>query len=181
MKLKEMPGVAEAAPAKMFDGRFFLTNPYDFDYTCKWNGTEYEFKAGTTSALVIPEANPLETESIRKKFAVEIGTAAFQASAKYKSLVATEKKNKGAGVPTFAPVVKRDSSGTNEVLDENSPIAPYVQKCLEPLPVVPIKVRPRQKKSEDVKIDSKTGRPIISVMSHEDNQAHSLIAEASNL
>lgn len=182
MKLKDLPDLPsiEVAPAKMFDGRFFLTNPYDFSHICRWNNTEYEFKAGTTSPLFIAEANPLETESIRKKFAVEIGTAAFMKSKEYKVLAETEKKTKGAGIPTYEPIVTRDQSG-NEVLNDRSPIAPYVQRCLEPLPIVPAKVRTPKKEKDNVRFDPKTGRAVITVMNHEDNQSRSLIEEASRL
>lgn len=179
MQLKHQPAPAmEAAPAKMFDGRFFLTNPFSKDYTCKWNGVEYTFQAMTTAPLIIEDATPLQTQSIRRKFAADIGTAEFMRSAEYARVSGMEKKSEGHMPGNYIPLVKNLQTGE---WDEASPIAKYALKCLEPLPIKEVKVgRPRKKEVEQ-KIDPKTGRPIITVMNHEDQGARSLTEEAKAL
>jgi hypothetical protein len=171
MRIKGMPETpvqTESAPAQMFDGRFFITNPYEVDHVCKWNGVEYLFKSMTTSPLMIMDANPIETQNIRRKFAEEIGTAAFMRSKDYKKLQGMEVKNKGAGVPTYASAKQ-----------SNSPLAPYIQRCLEPLPVVPAKVTKREKRDPELKRDEH-GKQVIRLLDHDANGSYSFEEEARN-
>lgn len=154
----------------MFDGRFFLTNPFDFDYTCRWDGVNYEFKAMTTSPLLIETATPLQTQQIRRKFAKDLAKEAYMRSAEFSKLSAIEKQTRAMGIPSY---VDRDD-------DPNNVLAPYIQKCLEPLPVVPVKVERTVKKEKPLALDPKTGKPVITLMTHEEQDNRSLVEEAAN-
>jgi hypothetical protein len=143
---------------QVFDGRFFFTNPYKDDFTGRWNGTDYTFAAGTSSPLIIMDATPLEIQSIRKKFAKELGLREFYKSKAYKAM---DNKKFGVTPPTYA----------------EADIAPYIQRCLEPLPISTAKITTHAKKDPVLKTDAR-GKKVIKVLGAEANGSVSLEAEA---
>lgn len=110
-------------PAQMlpegFTGVFHFTNYTDHDFESMWNSVKYTFPANSTVPLIIPEESPLQIQEIRKKFARELATAVFYESDKYKLREATAIPGSGA-----IPAIFTDAD-----------LAPYVQRCLEPLPM----------------------------------------------
>ncbi len=98
-----------------FDGVFRFTNFTDFDFKTKWDGIEYTFPAQKMSPIIIPSATPIEIQSIRKKFARELAIIEF-----YKT-------------PKFIGMNAHNPGGT-PALYTDSDLAPFIQRCLEPLP-----------------------------------------------
>lgn len=111
---------------KDFDGTFRFTNWTSEDFVAKWGGKEYRFPAGTTSPILIADQTPLEIQQIRKKFAKDLATREFGKSAEYGRLVAQERNSDGT--PRLNSM---QMAGTYDV----NVLAPYIQKCLEPLPI----------------------------------------------
>lgn len=102
-----------------FDGIFRFTNPTDREFKCRWNNIEYSFAAMSTSPLIIPNETPEGVQHIRKKFAKELAEREFYLSGKFTALNDT------------APA----GSGKTPAIYSEEDLAPYVQKCLEPLPL----------------------------------------------
>ncbi len=100
-----------------FDGVFRFTNPSDEPITCKWNSVAYTYPAMSTSPMLIANATPEEVQHIRKKFAKELATREFYKSQKFQ------------GLNGQAPA----GSGVTPAIYSEEDIAPYTQKCLEPL------------------------------------------------
>jgi len=113
-----------------FDGVFRFTNYTDEDFVTKWNNKEYTFPAMSTVPLIMPEHTPVEIQNIRKKFATDLATKMFYGSKEFKKM---------SNVPP----------GTTPALYTEKDIAPYVQKCLEPLPVGKLRSRTIPKPSDD--------------------------------
>ncbi len=112
-----------------FDGVFRFTNASEVDFKARWNGIEYTFPAMKTTPMIIPGATPEQVQNIRKKFAREWGERQFYS---------TEKFMKMNNIPV----------GSTPALYTDSDIAPYVQMCLDPLPIgqATLKVLPRDDK-----------------------------------
>jgi len=102
-----------------FDGVFRFTNATDRDFTAKWNNIAYTYKAMSTSPMIISGATPEEVQHIRKKFARELAEREFYKSERYDEL------NKQA-LP---------GSGNVASIYTEQDLEPYIQKCLEPLPL----------------------------------------------
>ena len=149
------------ANPRVFDGRFFFTNPFKDDFVGRWNGTEYTFPAMTTSPLLINEATPLEQQVIRKRFARDLALREFYKTPKFKSLNSK----------------KHGTTPQNYV--EETEIAALVQKCLEPLPVVEAQIKRVAKKDPTLSKD-KTGKTVIKVYGKDDENVVSLVDEARN-
>lgn len=98
-----------------FDGVFRFTNYTDTDFTAKWDKVEYTFPANKTSPMVM-NFTPAEIQNIRKKFARELAEREF-----YK----TEKFNK----------LNEHTPGGKPALYTDTDLAPFIQRCLEPLPL----------------------------------------------
>lgn len=115
-----MPPVknTEVLPAD-FDGVFRFTNWTDREFTAKWNNVAYKFAPNATSPMIISGATPEEVQHIRRKFAEELGVQEFYRSKEF--------KDKNAEAPA--------GSGVTPAIYTDTDIAPYVQRCLEPLPV----------------------------------------------
>lgn len=109
-----------------FDGTFRFTNWTDEEFVGKWGGREYHFPAQTTSPILIPNQTPLEVQQIRKKFAKDLAEREFFKSAEYHRLFAQERNPDGS--PRLNSI---QMAGTYSL----ETLAPYIQKCLEPLPV----------------------------------------------
>lgn len=108
-----------------FDGVFRFTNWTDEDFVGKWGGKEYRFSSGTTSPMVIPEHSPLEIQHIRKKFAKDLAEREFYKSKGYSVL---QKQEGTSGNRVLNSIHQAAAYTLNE-------LTPFIQKCLEPLPV----------------------------------------------
>jgi hypothetical protein len=109
-----------------FDGVFRFTNWSNEDFVGGWGGKKYIFSAETTSPMVIPEHSPLEIQYIRKKFAKDLAEREFYKSQSYKTLMKQERNPDGS--PRLNGL---HSAGTYSV----DQLTPFIQKCLEPLPI----------------------------------------------
>lgn len=109
-----------------FTGVFHFTNWSNEDFTGKWGGKQYLFQAETTSPMVIPEHSPLEIQHIRKKFAKDLAEREYFKSQQYKNLMKQERNPDGS--PRLNGI---HSAGTYSV----DQLTPFIQKCLEPLPI----------------------------------------------
>lgn len=109
-----------------FDGTFRFTNWTEEDFVGKWGNKEYTFPAGTTSPILMTNHTPLEIQQIRKKFAKDLAEREFFKSQAYAKLHAQERNADGS--PRLNSI---NQAGTYS-LDQ---LAPFIQKCLVPLPV----------------------------------------------
>jgi len=109
-----------------FTGIFYFTNWTDAEFTGTWGGKKYIYPAQTTSPMIIPEHSPLEVQYIRKKFAKDLAEKVFYHSASYNKLMAQERN------PDGSPRLNGMHSAGTYSLDQ---LAPYIQRCLEPLPI----------------------------------------------
>lgn len=108
-----------------FTGVFYFTNPTKTDFVGKWGGKNYTYPAMTTSPMVIPEHSPLEIQHIRKKFAKDLAEREFFNSDSY------ELFRKQEGTPN-----NRTMSGIHQAAAYTiNDLTPFIQKCLEPLPI----------------------------------------------
>ncbi len=99
-----------------FDGVFRFTNFTDRDFKARWNSIEYTFPAQKSTPMIIPGATPEEVQSIRKKFARELAEREFY------------------DTPKFIKMNDVPMGGT-PALYTDSDLAPFIQRCLEPLPI----------------------------------------------
>ncbi len=102
-----------------FDGVFRFTNFTDRAFSAKWDSIEYSFPPMSTSPMIIPGAAPEDVQHIRKKFAKELAEREFHISGKFVAL------------DSQAPA----GSGKVPAIYTEHDLEPYIQKCLEPLPV----------------------------------------------
>ncbi len=109
-----------------FTGVFHFTNWSKEAFTGKWGGKQYHFAAETTSPMVIPEHSPLEVQYIRKKFAKDLAEREYYKSSDYKTLMKQERN------PDGSPRLNGLHSAGTYSIDQ---LAPYITRCLEPLPV----------------------------------------------
>jgi len=116
----------EATLPEDFSGVFYFTNWTNEDFVGKWGGKQYVFKAETTAPMVMPEHSPLEIQHIRKKFAKDLAEREFYKSQQYKNLMKQERN------PDGSPRLNGIHSAGTYSLDQ---LTPFIQKCLEPLPV----------------------------------------------
>lgn len=106
----------ESTLPKDFDGVFRFTNYSDSDITLRWAKVEYTFPAMKTTPMIIAGATPEEIQHIRKKFARELAEREFYKTPKFVGM--------NANVPGGVPALYTDSD-----------LAPFIQRCLEPLPI----------------------------------------------
>lgn len=144
-----MPDVLPTVPMD-FDGVFRFTNGTDEDFTAKWNNIEYTFPANKTSPLIIPNETQEGIQSIRKKFANELGVREF-----FKSQKGTAMESRAAGP---RPALYTDAD-----------IAEYVQRCLEPLPIEQAKTRIVKEDLEAVFKKDKRGQPLTRAIDLDDS------------
>lgn len=144
-----------------FDGVFRFTNFTDEDFTARWDNVEYTFPAQKTTALIIPTASPEQTQSIRKKFAKELAEREFYKSAKHTELNSQN-------------VVGANSSFKTAVTYAPSDLEPFVQRCLEPLPIAPMRSKVLAKKEANLSTDDE-GNPVTKIV----NSKESLIANGT--
>jgi hypothetical protein len=126
-----------------FDGTFRFTNWSDEDFVGIWGGKEYHFDAMSTSPMIIPEHSPVEVQHIRKKFAKNLAEREFFKSNEYKKFQNQERNSDGS--------VRLNSihqAGTYSL----DTLTPFIQKCLEPLPVSRVSVTEAQKDNLEEKL-----------------------------
>ncbi len=111
-----------------FDGNFYFTNWSEEDFTGKWGGKAYTYPANKTSKMIIVDATPLEIQSIRKKFAKEFAEREYFKSSEASVKTAQEKNTDGT--PRFNSFKQ---AGIYTLTD----LKPYIQRCLDPLPLAP--------------------------------------------
>lgn len=99
-----------------FDGVFKFTNYRETEFKAKWNNIEYTFPPMKTSPMIIAGESPENVQSIRKKFAREFAVEEWYKTSKFAEM---DNKDKGINPATYT----------------DSDLAPFIQKCLEPLPV----------------------------------------------
>lgn len=130
-----------------FDGVFRFTNFTEHEFKAKWNSVEYTFPPLSTIPLIIPGATPEEVQTIRKKFAKELAVACFYQSAKFKAMEGSVRNANG------------EPTGGVPALYTDSDIAPFVQRCLEPLPVGQATVKKLISTDEDKLTKDEEGKP----------------------
>jgi hypothetical protein len=124
-----------------FDGVFRFTNFSDEDFVAKWDKVEYTFPANKTSPMVM-NATPVEIQNIRKKFARELAEREFYKTPKFNKM--------NEHVPGGKPALYTDSD-----------LQPFIQKCLEPLPIVHARTRVLPKDNlEDKNSKDEEGNPL---------------------
>ena len=119
-----------------FDGTFRFTNDSDEDFVAKWGGKEYVFPAHTTSPMFIPDETQLGIQQIRKKFAKDWAEREYFRGKDYERLLKQEKNPDGS--PRLNSLHQAGTYSMNE-------LAPYIQRCLIPLPASRAMVREAQK------------------------------------
>lgn len=141
-----------------FDGVFRFTNWSDEDFTAKWDKIEYTFKKNATSPMIMNNT-PIEIQSIRKKFARELAEREFYKTSK------------------FGEMNKHTPGGTPALYTE-ADLTPFIQKCLEPLPisVARASVLPPNK-LEDQNSKDEDGQPLTVPL----NSKKSLIKDGSTV
>lgn len=115
-----------------FDGTFQFTNWTDEDFIGVWGGKQYTYKAKSRSPMIMAEHTPLEIQSIRKKFAKDLAEQQFFKSKAYESFIKQEKNADGS--PRLNSIQMAGTYTLNE-------LAPYIQRCLEPLDIVRAQVQ----------------------------------------
>lgn len=120
----------EATLPEDFDGVFHFTNWSDQEFVGVWGGKKYIFPAQKTSPMIIPEHSPLEIQHIRKKFAKDLAEREYFKSPQYEHqrLREGEKDEYGMIKPRGQGM---SHAGTYSLAE----LTPFIQRCLEPLPV----------------------------------------------
>jgi hypothetical protein len=110
-----------------FDGVFRFTNCSDEPFIALWNNKEYTFPPKSTCPMLIPNESPENVQNIRKMFAKKYAIREFQKSSEF-----TRLSGMGRGLP---PIIGEEI------------LTPWIQQCLEPLPVSEVKTKERPKDS----------------------------------
>lgn len=144
-----------------FDGTFRFTNYTEEEFKARWDNQEYVFPPKSRTPMTIMTATPLEIQSIRKKFARELAIQEWYKSEKFKRM--------NEHVPGGTPALYTDSD-----------IAPFVQRCLEPLPAGRMKIKelPRQDEKKLMGRDAK-GRLSSTVVDGNDKGGESLVGDGT--
>lgn len=135
----------KSALPENFDGIFRFTNWTKNDFKAKWGNVEYTYPAERMTPMIIAGATPEEVQSIRKKFARELATEELYRTAKFKKM---------EDVPL----------GGTPALYTDTDLAPFVQRCLEPLPIAQAKTKILPKDSEDNYTKDRKGRNLTKVL-----------------
>lgn len=133
-----------------FDGVFRFTNPTDEDFTGKWNNIAYTYPAQKTSPMIIPGETAEGIQAIRKKFARELAEREFY------------KTDKGQFMNSKA-------AGARPALYTDSDLTPFIQRCLEPLPIEMAKVEVVKEDNERVFRTDQKGKPRTKVVEPEES------------
>jgi hypothetical protein len=128
-----------------FDGTFRFTNWTDEDFVGVWGKKEYHFPANSTSPMIMPEHSPIEVQQIRKKFALDLAQKVFGSTEAYQKLMKQERNDDGS--PRLNSI---HGAGTYSI----DQLAPYIKRCLEPLPVAKMTVA----ESKEIPMEDKLSR-----------------------
>lgn len=126
-----------------FDGVFRFTNNSDEPFTVLWNNKEYTFAPKSRSPIIIPNETAENIQAIRKRWAYKWAEKEWYKSEKYRKMAAM-----GNGLPP----IRQDSD-----------LEPFIQMCLDPLPISVATITEKPRKN----VDSKATRPISSGSSKE--------------
>jgi len=148
---------------KDFDGTFRFTNYTDREFKARWNSVEYTFPPMKTTPMIIADATPLEVQNIRKKFAKELATQEWFKTPKFEGMNTSHLDK--TGQPT----------GGMPALYTDKDIAPFVQRCLEPLPLAQAKIEVIKTDDSSKFTKDNKGRPRTRVL----QDGESLMAQAS--
>lgn len=134
-----------------FDGVFRFTNYTEQDFKAKWSNVEYTFPAMKTTPMIIPNQTPEEIQHIRKKFAKELATIEWYKTPKF------------VGMNNITP-------GGTPALYTDSDLSPFIQRCLEPLPIAQMKskVLPKVLDEKNFSKDSK-GRLVTKILEKDES------------
>ena len=113
-----------------FDGVFRFTNNSDEEFKILWNNKEYTFPPMSRSPIIIPDETAENIQSIRKKWAYKWAVREYMKSEEYLKLNALPNTRGG--------------------IDEKK-LEPYIQMCLEPLPIVMASVEDKPRKEVQTK------------------------------
>ena len=141
-----------------FDGVFRFTNYRDTEFRAKWDGVEYTFPAMKTSPMIIASATPEQVQSIRKKFAKEFAVEEFYKTPKFGGL--------NAHMPGGVPALYTDAD-----------LAPFIQKCLEPLPIAQVITKELPKDTEANYRKNNKGKNVSRIL----DETESLLSEGSSV
>lgn len=141
-----------------FDGVFRFTNATDEEFTAKWGNVAYTFPAQKTTPLIIPIATPEEVQHIRKKFAKELAIREFYKTSKFQGMNDTPM---GGTPATYT----------------DSDLTPFIQTCLEPLPLAKAKIEFLPKDSEQNYRKDNKGRNVTKVL----DEKESLLGDSGTL
>lgn len=122
-----MPQQFDTILPEGFDGTFRFTNASDEDFIGKWDSKEYLFRAQSTTPMMILNATPLEVQNIRKKFARDWAEREFFKSKRGMMLSSQERNSDGT--PKFNSIHMAATYSDDD-------LAPFIQQCLTPLPIV---------------------------------------------
>lgn len=134
-----------------FDGVFRFTNRRDTEFKARWNSVEYTYPPMKTTPMIISGESPEGVQAIRKKFAKEWAIEEWYKTPKF------------IGMNTITP-------GGTPALYTDSDLVPFIQMCLEPLPIAQAtaKVVPKDPALEQFSKDSK-GRPLTRVLEKDES------------
>lgn len=111
-----------------FDGTFRFTNSSDEEFIGVWGKKEYHFPPNSTSPMIMADYSPMEVQNIRKKFAKDWAEREFFKSQSYKEKFLSQERT-ADGAPRLNSI---HQAGTYSL----DTLTPFIQKCLEPLPIV---------------------------------------------
>lgn len=114
-----------------FDGVFRFTNATDEDFTALWNNKEYTFPAKSTCPMIIEGETQENIQEIRKRFAKRLAEREYFGTKDFLKIANGTKSKDG-----YKHVVP---SMYNE-----SVLQPWIDQCLEPLPVAKPTVKSRK-------------------------------------
>ena len=134
-----------------FDGTFRFTNWTDEEFVGVWGSKEYHFKALATSPMIIPDHSPLQIQYIRKKFARDLAEREFFKSKEFKLMTKQE------GTPGNRTMTGIHQAATYSLTE----LAPYIQKCLEPLPVSQVLVKEGIKRDVESTLTRDSGGDLV--------------------
>lgn len=138
-----------------FDGVFRFTNFTEVEFKAKWGNVEYTFPKTSTSPLIIPMATPEEVQYIRKKFAKELAIREFYETQKF---IQMNKPTPGGTPPLYT----------------DSDLAPFIQRCLEPLPTgVAIAKKSPKILNEDNLRKNEKGKPVSKILDKDESLLNS--------
>jgi hypothetical protein len=141
-----------------FDGVYRFTNFTENDFKVRWDGVEYTFPAMKTTPVIIATATPVQIQEIRKFFAKQLAILEFYKTPKF------------IGMNTVAP-------GGVPALYTDSDLTPFIQRCLEPLPVGQVEAKTLPKDSENNYKKDHKGKNVTRILDEDD----SLLKEGAGL